>query len=82
MRDIPGQNQTDNDSETTKSSHLPFQLQANGNIRVGAILSQRHTIYFLLNDLTYLMAHGRISFQTEELQVKNKIKNQLINIKI
>ncbi|XP_050696104.1 protein KIAA0100-like [Eriocheir sinensis] len=48
---------------------LKLQILARGDLRVGAVLSQRHHMCFILGDLTYLMANGRISCQSEELQV-------------
>ncbi|XP_076059759.1 bridge-like lipid transfer protein family member hobbit isoform X2 [Oratosquilla oratoria] len=56
------------DYETTSTS-LQLQLIANGDVRIGAILSKKHQMFFKLGDITYLMAHGRISCQTEELQI-------------
>ncbi|KAK8395935.1 hypothetical protein O3P69_005809 [Scylla paramamosain] len=48
---------------------LKLQILARGDIRIGAELSHRHHVCFILGDLTYLMANGRISCQSEELQV-------------
>ncbi|KAK7084138.1 hypothetical protein SK128_010149 [Halocaridina rubra] len=53
-----------------ESNSLQLQLVARGDIRVGAELSSKHKMYFILGDLTYLMANGRISCQSEQLQVQ------------
>ncbi|XP_069972376.1 protein hobbit [Penaeus vannamei] len=56
--------------EDPENSSLQLQLVAKGDIKIGAELSQRHQMYFILSDLTYLMANGRISCQTDELQIQ------------
>ncbi|XP_053626336.2 protein hobbit isoform X2 [Cherax quadricarinatus] len=55
--------------EGEESTGLQLQLIARGDIRVGAELSKCHHMYFILGDLTYLMANGRILCQSEELQI-------------
>ncbi|XP_066979648.1 LOW QUALITY PROTEIN: protein hobbit [Macrobrachium rosenbergii] len=57
------------EEEAGEKSSLQLQLVARGDIRVGAELS-RHHMYFILEDLTYLMANGRISCQSEQLQIQ------------
>ncbi|XP_045624095.1 protein hobbit [Procambarus clarkii] len=58
-----------NKEEAEEQTGLQLQLIARGDIRVGAELSKRHQMFFILGDLTYLMANGRISCQSEELQI-------------
>ena len=60
---FPGSNENlDGNSETncnTEESNIQLQLLAKGNIRIGAKLSERHVIYFLLgtylNELSWLV---------------------------
>ncbi|KAK3862517.1 hypothetical protein Pcinc_031627 [Petrolisthes cinctipes] len=55
--------------EKEEGSGLQLQLIARGDIRIGAELSSQHNMCFILGDLTYLMANGRILCQSEELQI-------------
>ncbi|XP_042235256.1 protein KIAA0100-like isoform X1 [Homarus americanus] len=55
--------------EAEEQTGLQLQLIARGDIRVGAELSKRHQMYFILGEITYLMASGRISCHSEELQI-------------
>ncbi|XP_071525678.1 protein hobbit isoform X2 [Panulirus ornatus] len=64
---VPGETSTKEEDEEETS--LQLQLIARGDIRVGAELSKHHQMYFILGDLTYLMANGRVSCQSEELQI-------------